>query len=158
MTQKWIKVNDLSSGKNSLNKNLRFKTSKLQSDFCDYSDAYIVVKGRITVEGDNDTKTNNKKLIFKNNVPFRSCISKINNTFIDNAEELDIVMLMYNILEYSDNYSVTLGSLWNYCRDKVNDDVNENNADNNKINNNKTIISKSFKYKTEVMERTPDDN
>ena len=158
MTQKWIKVNDLSSGKNSLNKNLRFKTSKLQSDFCDYSDAYIVVKGRITVEGDNDTKTNNKKLIFKNNVPFRSCISKINNTFIDNAEELDIVMLMYNLLEYSDNYSVTLGSLWNYCRDKVNDDVNENNADNNKINNNKTIISKSFKYKTEVMERTPDDN
>ena len=158
MTQKWIKVNDLSSGKNSLNKNLRFKTSKLQSDFCDYSDAYIVVKGRITVEGDNDTKTNNKKLIFKNNVPFRSCISKINNTFIDNAEELDIVMLMYNLLEYSDNYSVTLESLWNYCRDKVNDDVNENNADNNKINNNKTIISKSFKYKTEVMERTPDDN
>ena len=158
MTQKWIKVNDLSSGKNSLNKNLRFKTSKLQSDFCDYSDAYIVVKGRITVEGDNDTKTNNKKLIFKNNVPFRSCISKINNTFIDNAEELDIVMLMYNLLEYSDNYSVTLGSLWNYCRDKVNDDVNENNADNNKINNNKTIISKSFKYKTEVMEITPDDN
>ena len=158
MTQKWIKVNDLSSGKHSLNKNLRFKTSKLQSDFCDYSDAYIVVKGRITVEGDNDTKTNNKKLIFKNNVPFRSCISKINNTFIDNAEELDIVMLMYNLLEYSDNYSVTLGSLWNYCRDKVNDDVNENNADNNKINNNKTIISKSFKYKTEVMERTPDDN
>ena len=130
----------------------------LRSDFCDYSDAYIVVKGRITVEGDNDTKTNNKKLIFKNNAPFRSCISKINNTFIDNAEELDIVMLMYNLLEYSDNYSVTLVSLWNYCRDKVNDDVNENNADNNKINNNKTIISKSFKYKTEVMERTPDDN
>ena len=53
---------------------------------------------------------------------------------------------------------MTLGSLWNYCKDEVNDDVNENNADNNKINNNKTIISKSFKYKTEVMGRTPDDN
>ena len=57
----------------------------LRSDLCDYSDAYIVVKKRIAVKGGNDTKTRNKKLIFKDNAPFRTCISKINSTFIDNA-------------------------------------------------------------------------
>ena len=89
-----------------------------------------------------------KKLTFKNNAPFRSCISEVNSTFIDNTEDLDIVMLMYHLLKYSDNYSRTSGSLWNYYRDKVNDDANENNAANNKINNNKIIASKYFKYKT----------
>ena len=69
--------------------------------------------------------TRNKKLTFKNNAPFRSCISKINNTFIDNAGDLDIVMLMYNLLEYSDNYSMTSGRLWNYHRDEINDDTNK---------------------------------
>ena len=82
---------------------MRLKTSMLRSDLCDYSDACIVVKGTITVVGDNDAKTRNKKLILKNNAPFRSCISKINNKFIDNTEVLDIVMLMYNLLQYSDN-------------------------------------------------------
>ena len=62
----------------------------LKSDLCDYSNAYVVVKGIIIVEGDNDDKTRNEKLIFKNNAPFRSCISNI--TFIDNEEDLDIVM------------------------------------------------------------------
>ena len=101
-------------GQYSDNKNIRFKTSMLRSDLCDYSDAYIVVKGRISVRGTNDANKRNKKLTFKNNAPFRSCISKINNTFIDNAEDLDIVMPMYNLLECSKNYSVTSGSLWNY--------------------------------------------
>ena len=73
----------------------------LRSDWCDYSDAYIVVKETIIVEGDNNAKKRNKKLTFKNNAPFRSCISKINNSFIDNAEDLDIVILMYNLLEHS---------------------------------------------------------
>ena len=63
------------------------------SDLCDYSDAYIVVKGSITVEGYSDAKTRNKKLTFKNNAPFRSCMSKINNTFLQNVEDLDILML-----------------------------------------------------------------
>ena len=71
----------------------------LRSDLCDYSDAYIVVKG--TIEGGNDVKTRNKKIIFKNNAPFRCCISKINNAFIDSAEDLDIVMPMYHLLKYS---------------------------------------------------------
>ena len=72
-------------------------------------------------------------LAFENNVAFRSCISKINNTFIDNAEDLDIAMSMYNLLEYSDNYSLTSGNLWNYCRDEVNEDANEINIDKYRI-------------------------
>ena len=68
------------------------------------SDAYIIVKGRITVESTNPVNRRNKKLTFKNITPFRSCISKINNTLIDNAEDLDIILLMYNLLEQSDNY------------------------------------------------------
>ena len=75
----------------------------LRSDLCDYNDAHIVLKGTMTVEGDNDGKKRNKKLTFKNNASFKSWISKINKTFIDNAEDLDIVMPMYNLLGYSDH-------------------------------------------------------
>ena len=74
---------------------------------CDYCDAYIVVKRTITVEGTNDTNKKNKKLIYKNSAPFRSCISKIINTLVGNAEDLDIVMPMCNLLEYSNNYYMT---------------------------------------------------
>ena len=106
----------------------------VRSIFCDYSNVYIVVKGRKTVEEDNDDKARNKKLIFKNNALSRSFISKSNNTFIDNAEYLDIVMPIYDLLEYGDNYSMTPGNLWSYYRNEVNDDANENNDDNdNKI-------------------------
>ena len=94
----------------------------LRSDLCDYSDAYILVKGKITVTKgrNNDDNSNgyNKKLAFKNNAPFISCISKINGQFIENAEDLDIVMPMYNLLEYSKNYRKTAGSLFNYYRDE----------------------------------------
>ena len=108
-----------------------------RSDLFDYSDTYIVVKGRISVTDTNNAKIKNKKLIFKNNAPFRSCILKINNTFIDNAEALDVVMPMDNLLAYSDNYCTTSGNLWNYYRDEVIDDANENNdANNYRINNN----------------------
>ena len=102
------------------------------------------------MEGDNDDKKRNKRLIFKNNVPFRSCISKINNTFIDNAEDLYIIMLMYNLLEYSDNYCMTSGILWNFYRGKINDDENANDDVNNRINNSKTITSKFLEYKTKI--------
>ena len=67
-------------------------------------------------------------------------------------------MPMYNLLEYSDNYSMTSGSLWNYYRDEVNDDENENDNANSRINNNKTITSKSFEYKTKLIGGTPNDN
>ena len=113
----------------------RFKISMLRSNLCDYSDAYVVVKGKITVEGENDAKTRNEKVIFKNNAPFRSRISKINNAFTDNAEDLDIAMLIYNLFEYSDN--MKSGSLWKYYRDEVNDDANKNNAANNRIKTSK---------------------
>ena len=116
-----------------------------------YKKRYIVVKGRITVEGDKDDETRNKKLIFKNNAPFRSCISKVNNTFIDNAEHLHIVMPMYNLLEYSDNYSMASGSLWNYYGDEVNDNENKNDNANNRINNNKIITNKYFEYNAKII-------
>ena len=74
----------------------------LRSDLCDYSHAYIVVKGRIIVRGTNAAKRINKKLTFKNDAPFRSCISKINNSLIDNEQDIDIVMSMSNSLKYSD--------------------------------------------------------
>ena len=93
----------------------------LRSSLCAYSDAYILVKGNITV---NNTaaavaaaNNTNKKVIFKNSASFTNCISKINNTQIDNDEYIDIVMPMYNLIEYSDNYSKTSGSLWQYCKD-----------------------------------------
>ena len=78
---------------------------------------------------------------------------KLNNTFIDNSE-----MPIYYLLQYSSNYSIAWESLWNYYRDRVNDDANENNTHNSKINNIKIIKSKSFEYKTKVMECTSDDH
>ena len=88
---------------------------------CDCSDAYIVVKGDITLEGDNDASKRNKNLAFKNNAPFINCISKINGVQIDNAEYLDVVMPMHNLLEYRKNYKITTSSFWNYYRDEVSD-------------------------------------
>ena len=82
----------------------------LRLDLCDYFDAYIVVKGTITIVRPNVAKRN-KEVTFKNNAPFINCISKINGIKIDNAEDLDAVMLMYNLLEYSKNYKKTTGSL-----------------------------------------------
>ena len=96
----------------------------LRSDICDYSGAYTVANRRITIEGENDVKTKNKNLLFKNNVPFRSCISNITYTFVDNAEGIHIFMPMYNLLEYSDIYFMTSGSLWNYYIDEINDHAN----------------------------------
>ena len=91
----------------------------MQSDLCNYSDAYIVVKGHITVERPDNNAYDNK-LAFKNNATFMSCITKINNSLVDNAEDLDIVMLMYDLLEYSKNCSKTSGTLRNYYRDEPN--------------------------------------
>ena len=106
ITKKWVEVHDQSGSADDRykpNKQIRFKTSMLRSDLCDYSDAYILVKGTITVTNpDNDEF--DKELTLKNNAPFVSFILKINNTLIDNAEDLDVVMPMYNLLEYSKNY------------------------------------------------------
>ena len=134
VTKKWVEVYDQSQDNYNPNKEIRIKTSILRSDLCDFSDAYIVVKGNITVtkkrftaddiEAPNNTvanatATNNandnefceKKLVFKNNAPFINCVSKIKGVKIDNVEDLDVVMSMYNLLEYSRNYRKTTGSL-----------------------------------------------
>ena len=110
VTKKWIKVYDQSRGSYSVNKEIRIKTSMLRSDLYDYSDAYIVVKGTITVVRPDNAKRN-KATAFKNNAPFINCISKINGIKIDNAEDLDVVMPMYDLLEYSQNYRKITGSL-----------------------------------------------
>ena len=109
----------------------------LRSDLCNFSDAYIVVKVSINLEGDNDATKRNENLAFKNNAPFINSISKINGVQIDNAEDLDVVMLMYNLLEYSKNYRKTTGSLWNYYRDEPSNPLSSN--------------SESFKYKTSIV-------
>ena len=124
--------------------NIRFKTSILRSNICPYSDVYVVVKGKRSVAGAENPKSRNKMLTSKNNAPFRSCISKINNTLIDNAEDVDTVMPMYNLLEYSNNFSMTSGNLWNYYRDEQNDFANKIDDNDNMINNNKAKTSKSF--------------
>ena len=128
----------------------------LKSKLCDYRDAYILVKGTISV---NNTaaqgaaaNNTNKKVIFKNCAPFTNCISEINNTQIDNAKDIDIVMPMYNLIEYSHNYAKTTGSLWQYCKD-----IPARN------NNNETIVfdvnnaTVSFNFKVKLTGRTDDD-
>ena len=144
VTKKWIKVYDQSAGNYNVNKEIRIKTLMLGSDLCDYSDAYIIVKGDITFEGDNNANKRNKNIAFKNNAPFINCISKINGVKIYNAEDLDVAMPMYNLLEYSTNYIKTIGSLWNYYRDEPSNPLSSN--------------SESFKYKRSISGKTPEDN
>ena len=153
ITKKWIKVSDQSGETYNVNKQIRLKTSMLRSDLCDFSKVYIVVTGKISVTApDNDTY--NKKLAFKNNAPFISCISKINNTLIDNAEDLDIVMRMYNLVEYSKNYRKTTESLWNYYRDEPNSGLG---GDDNNINYS-IKDSKYFDYKTSITGKLENNN
>ena len=111
VSRKWIEVNDLTGLQYPVNKNIRFKTPMLRSDLCDYSDAYIVLKREITIKNTDHVNIKNKKVTFKNNILFKSRISRINNTVVDNAEDLKIVMPIHNLLEYSSNYSDTTGRL-----------------------------------------------
>ena len=128
----------------------------LRSSLCDYSDAYILVKGYITLNNiaaaDANANKNNKKVMFKNCTPFTNCISKINNEQIDNAEYIDIVMPMYNLKEYSDNYSKTFGSLWQYCKDIL--AVNNNDAIVNFNQGNDTDL---FNFKAKIAGQTNND-
>ena len=157
ITKKWVEVHDqLGSAdvRYRTSKQIRFKTSMLRSDLSDFSYAYIVVKGTITL-----TKTYgrgiidiNRFLALKNHAPFTNCISKINNVLIDNAEDLDVVIPMYNLLEYSKNYRKTTGSLWNFYRDEPND-FSANNCNANPITN-----SESFKCKSSITWKTSNAN
>ena len=114
INKKWIEVQSQSGSTYNTSKPIRFKTSMLRSDLCDYSDAHVWVKGTITVTNPNNNVNFDSRLTLKNNAPFISGISKINGELVENAEDLDIVMPMYDLLEYSKNYEKTSGSLFNY--------------------------------------------
>ena len=146
ITKKWIEVYDQSEKSYNVNKEIRTKTLMLRADLCDFSDAYIVVKETITSEknANRNNDGHNKPFVFKNNAPFINCISKINGALIDNPEDLDVVMPMYNLIEHDKNYRKTTRSLWNYYRDE---------PDNDDIRN-----SKSFKYKTSITGNTPNND
>ena len=114
-TKSWVEVNDESRGTYNVNSQIKFKTSMLRSSLCDYSDAYILVSATITVPNtaaDGANPNNRKNLMIKNCTPFTNCISEINNKQVDNAKDIDIVISMYNLIEYSDSYSKTSGTLW----------------------------------------------
>ena len=157
VTIEYIRVYSLSNTYNE-NKSIRFKTPMLRSNLGDYSDAYILVKGTITVTApgvnngaNNITDKKNRPLILKNNAPFVSCITRINGELIEDADDLDIVMSMYNLLEYSKNYRKTIGSLYNYYRDEL-----SNNADDDNFDNIKVVNSNTFKYKIKIIGNTYD--
>ena len=120
----------------------------LRSNLCYYADSYILVKGTITITGAGDNAGERQAderdngVTFKICAPFTKCISIINNTDIDNAHDIDIVMPMYNLIEYSDNYSKTSGSLWQYYKDDPNDSLTD---------------SESFKSKVKITEKTPNN-
>ena len=105
----WVEINDESRGIYIVNRQIGFKTLMLRYSLCDYSDSYILVKGNISV---------NKTAAADAYAPFTDCISKINSTQVDNDKDIDIVMSMYNLIKYSDNYSQTSGGLWKYCKDR----------------------------------------
>ena len=142
-TRNWVEINDESRGTYTSN-NIKFKTTMLRSNLCDYADAYILVKRTVTITGNagpepdpdaprteaqllaaRETDERNRGVIFKNCAPFSKCISRINNRDIHNAQDIDIVRLMYNLIEYIDNYSKTSGSLWQYYKDDPNDNIEQ---------------------------------
>ena len=153
-TRIWIEINDESRGAYNVNSQITFKTTMLKPSLCDYSDAYILVKGTITV---NNTaaqgaaaNNTNKKAIFKNCAPFTNCISEINNTQIDNAKDIDIVMPMYNLIEYAK----TTGSLWQYCKDIPAQNANANDES---ITFDANNLTDSFKFKEKITGQTGND-
>ena len=130
------------------------KTTKLKSSLCDYSDAYILVKGTITVNNTAvagaDANNANKKVKFKYCAPFINCISESNNTQVGNSKNIDIVMPAYNLIEYSDKYSKASGSLWQYCKDIP--AVNSANI----VEFNGTNVTDSFNVNTKITGQTGD--
>ena len=143
-TRNWVEVNDESRGKYD-SSSIKFKASVIRWDLCDYSDVYVLVSGTITITGAGDddnakrTDKRNKGLILKNCAPFANCMSYIINIQIDNAEYIAVVMPMYKLIEYSDNYSKTSGSLGKYYKDDPNNNITQ---------------SESFKHKIKITGKT----
>ena len=144
-TRNWVEINDDSRGTYTGN-SIKFITTILRSNLCDYADAYILVNGRITITGAGadaaarQADERDKGVTFKNCAPFTKCINRINNTEIDNAKDIDIIMPTYNLIEYSNNYSKTSGSLWQYYKDDPNDSI---------------ANSESSKYEVSITGKTP---
>ena len=146
ITQKWIEVHDQSNNDYDVSKPIRFKTPMLRSNLCDYSEAYVWVRGTITIVNANNNSNFNRQLTLNNNAPFIPCISKINGELVENVEDLDVMMPMYNLLEYSKNYQNTTGSRFNFYRDEPKSDL---------VGNIDISIrgSESFDYKTKIIGR-----
>ena len=134
-----MEVNDESRGTCNVNSQIKFKATMQKSSLCDYSDAYILVKGKITIRGAGDDAAarqadeRDKGVAFKNCAPSTNYISEISNTQIDNCQDIDIVMPLYNLLEYSDNYAKTSESLRQYYRDEPNDNLADSESFKSKI-------------------------
>ena len=139
--RKWNIVNDNSKANYDVANEITYNTEVLKSSLCDYNDAYILVRGDIAA-----TVAPATQVAFKNCAPFTKCITKIDETTIDDAEDLDLVMPMYNLIEYSSNYSETTGSLWFNSKDEATDF----NAD---IGNTDDFKSFMFKAKTKVIRK-----
>ena len=126
----------------------------LRSNLCDYSDAYILVKGTIIVmapvvnnDANNIRDKRKRPVILKNNAPFVSCITRINGELIEDSDYLEKVMPVYNLLEYSKNYRKTIGSLHNYYRDQFGGNDDNDNNDN-------TVNSDTFMYRNKITGNT----
>ena len=157
--RKWAGIND-ESRRTCTSNDIKFKATMLRSNLCDYADAYILVKETLTITGNAGPEPNlnaprsaahllvarladggNEGVIFKNCAPLTKCIRRI-NADIDNFQDIDIVMPMYDLIEYSDNYSKTSGSLWKYYKDDPNDTITD---------------SESFKSKIKITGKTPNN-
>ena len=114
-TKKWYIIDSESKGNYSYETQIRFLTSSLESSLCDYPGAYILVTGNITATSNNAAT----QVVFKNCAPFEKCRREINETFIDEADFINITMYLYNLIEYSVNYYSTSGSLWHFRRDEI---------------------------------------
>ena len=138
-TKNCVEINDESTGTYNVNSQIKFKTTMLKSNLCDYSDSYNLVEGKITITGAGDDAAarqadeRGKDVAFKNCAPSTNCISESNNTQIDNAKDIDIVIPMYNLIKYSDNYAKTSENLWQYYRDQRNDNLENSDSFKSKI-------------------------
>ena len=154
-TKKWYIIDSESNGNYSHHNPIKFLTKSIESSLCDYSDAYILVTGNITVTrtiaGDpvqrKQVLTEATQVVFKNCAPFKKCCTEIDGTLVDEVDFINITMCMYNLIEYGGNYSDTSGSLWGFKRDEI-----DNNAE---VTNDNS--APSFKYKASLIGNTETD-
>ena len=154
-TKKWYVIDSESNGNYSHHNPIKFLTKSIESSLCDYSDAYILVTGNITVTrtiaGDpvqrKQVLTEATQVIFKNCAPFEKCSTEIDGTLVDEANFINNTMPMYNLIKYSDNYSDTSGSLWSFKREYIDNNANVTSDDN----------APSFKYKASLITNTEAD-